>query len=44
MTLEHPYTIEPFSINPSNINPKEVEEIRQTILKHSNGVKKVKLK
>ena len=40
MTNEHPYTIEPFRINPSNINPEEVEDIRQTILKHANGVKK----
>lgn len=40
MTNEQPYTIEPFRINPSNINPEDVEDIRQTILKHANGIKK----
>ncbi len=42
MTNVHPYTIEPFRINPSNINAKDVENIKQTILEHANGVKKGK--
>ena len=42
MTNEHPYTIEPFRINPSNINSDDVENIKKTILKHANGVKKGK--
>ncbi len=40
MTNAYPFTIEAFRINPSNINPEDVENMRQMILEHANGVKK----